>query len=130
MRTDYRLIEQSTGAVVVESLELADRFWSRLVGLQFRSRLSVGHGMLVVPCSSVHTLFVRFALDLVMLDRSGQVVAVRKHVRPWRIVLPVRRSHAILELPAGAAHVQLGDRLRLAPTADAGKLRKSLKFLA
>ena len=130
MRTEFQLIEQSTGAILVESLELADRFWSRLVGLQFRSSLPAGHGLLLVPCSSLHTFFVRFAIDLVILDRRGEVVAVRKQVRPWRVVLPIRHAHAILEMPSGAAHVQPGQRLRLAPTANAAQLRKSLKFLA
>ena len=53
----------------------------------------------------------RFALDVVLLDREGRVLAVRRGVRPWRIVLPVSGSYATLELPAGSADLEVGTPL-------------------
>lgn len=125
--TSYLLIDRATGARVVEALEVADGFWSRFRGLQFRARLPPGAGLLLVPCSSIHTFWMRFAIDVVLLDRQGRVLAVRRGVRPWRIVLAPRGTHAVLELPAGAGPVAVGAHLGLAPGCAAPA---SLAFLA
>jgi uncharacterized protein len=114
--------------MVVRRLEVADGYWSRLIGWQWRRRPEVGHGLLLVPCASVHTFWLRFPLDLVSLDCHGQVLAVRKGVRPWRIPLPTRQAHAILELPSGESQVQPEEKLRI--LGPAGKpFPKSLQFL-
>src|SRR5262249_19082342 len=119
-----------TGAVVVDRLEVADTAWARLKGLQFRKRLLPGSGLLLVPCPSVHTCFVRFPIDVVLIDRQGTVVAVRRHVRPWRPVLPVRASHATLELPANGTDLAPGVALRLErPGPGAAATPRSLAFL-
>jgi uncharacterized membrane protein (UPF0127 family) len=124
-----RLIDESTGRVVVESLEVADTFWSRLVGLQFRRSLPANAGLLIVPCGSVHTCFVRFAIDLVFLDRTGNVLGVKPRVRPWRIAFAPRGTYAILELAGeGAEPIAPGGRLLLALDADAD--RPWLRFLS
>jgi uncharacterized membrane protein (UPF0127 family) len=125
----WRLIDAQTGRGVVESLELADGYWSRLIGWQFRRRPEIGRGLLLVPCSSVHTCLLRFPLDLAMLDRSGRVLAVRHAVRPWRVVLPIRHTHAILELPSGGAEIRPDQTLR-ARARDGRRLAKSLRFLS
>jgi uncharacterized membrane protein (UPF0127 family) len=67
---------------------------------------------------------------VVFLDRAGTVVAVRQHVRPWRIVLPVAGAHAVLELPARATNVVVGDRLHSKiDVHDAQGVGASLSFL-
>lgn len=115
MRTGWRLIERASGAVVVSELELADGFWSRLKGLQFRAALPPGRGLLLVPCGSIHTFWMRFSIDVVMIDRQGCVLGVRHGVRPWRMVKAVRGTHAILEVPVDTATVTPGTTLRLVP---------------
>ncbi len=81
-------------AVVVARSPLA-----RLRGLIGRS----GDVALLLPrCRSVHTLGMRFALDLVWLDGAGRVVRVDRHVRPWR-VRSCRRARSVLEGRAGSA---------------------------
>ena len=51
-------------------VELADSFFSRLRGLMFRRRLKEGCGLLLAPCNSVHMLFMRFAIDVIYLDKD------------------------------------------------------------
>lgn len=114
--SDWRLIERGSQRVIVGRLELAASFWSRLAGLQFRRELPADAGLLLVPCNSVHTCCVRFELDVVQLDRAGQVLRVVPAVRPWRLVGPVRGAWAVLELPAGSCLLQAGDWVGLAPS--------------
>jgi uncharacterized membrane protein (UPF0127 family) len=99
------------GTVVCERCEIADRPLARMRGLLGRDGLDPGGGMLLTPESSVHMLFMRFAIDVVFLDRDHRVVGVRHDLRPWRAA-GARGAYASLELPAGAAAgIQEGDQL-------------------
>jgi uncharacterized protein len=105
-----------TGEVVLERCWMADRPWSRMRGLLGRSGLEQGEGLLLKPCGSVHTLFMRFSIDVVFLDRELSVVTVRPEVPPWRTA-GARGAKVALELAAGEAArvgIQPGMRLRLA----------------
>lgn len=90
--------------VLGKPVRVADRPWSRLLGLAGLPLERAGAGLLIPHCRSVHTFGMRFALDVVFLDDAGEVVAVHRRVGPVRIVSE-RRAIAALELPvaAGAA---------------------------
>jgi uncharacterized membrane protein (UPF0127 family) len=95
--------------VVCASCALADTMWTRLRGLMGRRELEPGEGVLLRPSGSVHTCFMRFAIDIAFLDSELRVLAVSPGVRPWRLRLQ-RGARAVLELPAGEA-----DRVGIAP---------------
>ena len=64
--------------------------------------------------------FMRFAIDVVFVDRDWRVVGVRHGVRPWRVAA-ARRAVAALELPDGAAAaagIEEGDVLALENRAE------------
>ena len=127
IRAEWQLVESRTGRTVVENCELADTYWSRLVGWQLRRAPEGGRGLLLVPCASVHTCLLRFPLDLIMLDKSGRVLTVRRGIRPWRAVCAHRRV-AVLEMAAPGAEIAAGEVLR-AVLSVGGHLPKSLRFL-
>lgn len=89
---------------------------SQLVGLIGRKELPPGEGLWLPFCSGVHTLFVRFPIDVVLLDSEMQVLALVRDLKPWRATRLFRKARHALELPAGAiaaAGIDLGDRLTL-----------------
>ena len=103
-----------SGALIVERLRVASRVHERMRGLLGRPALEDGDGLLITPCNGVHMLFMRYAIDVAFLDKSGRVVAMREALAPWRVVPWVRGAHEALELPAGAlgrAGVEVGDAL-------------------
>ena len=112
----WRVVNGTTGETVVARLAIAGNFWSRLVGLQFRRALPVDAGLLLVPCKSVHTCFMRFPVDVVFLDRAGAVLAMRRNLRPWRAAVGPDKTYAVIELAAGSANLQPGEVLRLEGT--------------
>jgi uncharacterized membrane protein (UPF0127 family) len=104
------------GRIVCQRCTVADGFVSRLRGLLGRRELPAGDGLLLSPSSSVHTLFMRFPIDVVFLDRGLQVVGVSSDVRPWRLT-GRRGSRHVLELAAGQARalgIRAGERLTFA----------------
>ena len=101
--------------VVVKRCDVADGFFSRFRGLLGRRGLQSGEGLLLSPSSSVHTMFMRFPIDVVFLDRGLKVVGISADVRPWRLASRKGARH-VLELAAGEAQVRrirTGERLSL-----------------
>lgn len=106
---------QGDEAVVSRRCEVPESAFGRARGLLGRDGLEPGEGMLIDRAGSVHMFFMRFAIDVVFLDRDWKVVAVRHSLRPWRVA-GARRAVAALELPAGtvaAVGVREGDVLTL-----------------
>jgi len=90
------------GTVVCERCLLAETPFARLRGLLGRRGLPAGEGLLLRPAASIHTAFMRFAIDAVFLDRGDRVLKVSPAMEPWR-VSSCRKARAVLELPAGEA---------------------------
>jgi len=108
-------ITSGDGTVVCVRCEVAEKAFARMKGLLGRRGLPPGHGMLITPAPSVMTFFMRFAIDVVFVDRDRKIVGISHTLRPWRVA-GARRAVAALELPAGAAAaagLELGDTLTL-----------------
>ena len=104
------------GVVVCEECLVAATPFARMRGLLGRRSLPSGEGILLRPAASVHTFFMRFAIDVVFLDDELHVVAIASHLRPWRTAAR-RGAKAVLELPAGECDrrgLAVGDRIRFA----------------
>lgn len=75
---------------------------ARLRGLLARPRLAPGQALLLKPCNMVHTLGMRYPIDVVFLARDGRVLDVASAVAPWRMRVHWR-AHCVLELAGGEA---------------------------
>lgn len=92
-----------SGGAPIPRVWAADTWWSRLRGLLARPALAVdgSEALLIQPCSSVHTIGMRYPLDLVFLSRDGVVLEWRENVRPYRAAA-CRRAAATIEFHGGA----------------------------
>lgn len=84
---------------VLASVEIAGDRRSRRRGLLGRDRL--GGALVLQPCAWVHTIGMRFAIDVAYLDAEGLVIKITR-MPPHRIGTPVRGSHTVVEAEAGA----------------------------
>jgi uncharacterized membrane protein (UPF0127 family) len=82
-------------------------------GLLGRDRLE--GAVLIERCRWVHTLRMRFALDVAYLDNDGNVIKTVRMAR-WRIGMPVPGARSVVEAEAGAFsrwRLHVGDHLEL-----------------
>jgi uncharacterized protein len=103
------------GAAPSASIRLAQRWWQRAIGLLATPRLDNPAGLWIAPCSSIHTVGMRYPIDVVFIARDGIVLRVVERVPPLRFVFG-RGAHATLELRAGLARewgVAVGSRVEL-----------------
>lgn len=104
-----------TRAPLVMQLETAFDSKSRNRGLLGRTSLEPGHALVLAPCNSVHTFFMKFTIDVVFVARDGTVRRITPGLRPWRVALSPR-SFAVIETAAGvigASGTRPGDRLAI-----------------
>jgi uncharacterized protein len=110
---DVIAVRGEEGHVVCERCRVPTTIRGRMRGLLGRSELPAGEGMLLRRVSAIHTLFMRFIIDAVFLDRDHVVVAIESQVPPWRFASR-RHSRAVLELAAGEGArrgLRVGERL-------------------
>jgi uncharacterized protein len=104
---------ETRNSVLAESAAIADSGAKRQKGLLGRDSLPAGSGLWIVPCEGVHTCGMRFAIDVLYLDRKKRVRKVRKTMVPWRFSICLL-AHSVLELPAGVIQqsgTEPGDQL-------------------
>jgi uncharacterized protein len=87
-------------------VHVARRFNERRRGLAGLDDLPAGHALHILRCSSVHTVGMRFALDLLWLDRAGAVKRVDRDVPAFRNRLCLGAS-SVIEARAGGADALL-----------------------
>ena len=120
MRTT--LVNHRTSGLIASAVEVANTRARRRRGLLGRDRLDPCAALVITPCFVIHTLSMRFAIDVLFLDRDGVVVRIVTNLEPGRIAL-ARRARSVVELAAGALatrDVSVGDRLYLEERFKAG----------
>jgi|TARA_B100001094_G_C17513529_1_gene476763 hypothetical protein len=105
------LINAETGEIILTEFVFARSFWKRFVGLMFRKSLPQGFGIWIMPCKSVHTMWMRISIDIHFLDSNNSVIEIRKNVQPWRVVLAPKNTESVLEIGAGAIEIPRQTRI-------------------
>ena len=109
-----RVVNRTRGTVLGEKVRTAETFLSRLAGLLGTAAIAEGGGLWIVPCRGVHTLGMRYPVDVAFLDARGIVVGIMEGVPPNRVGRLFREARGVLELPAGtlaATGTAAGDML-------------------
>jgi uncharacterized membrane protein (UPF0127 family) len=112
--SQLKLYHRTTGKCLAANLVLANTALQRLRGLLGRKALAPGEGLWLRPCSSIHTFWMRFAIDVIFLDRKRRIVKLVENLRPFRLTLPSSQAYSVIELPAhsiSAHQLRVGDEL-------------------
>jgi uncharacterized membrane protein (UPF0127 family) len=92
---------------------IADTSTTRKTGLLKHERLDPGEGLWIKPCEGVHTVGMKFPIDVLFLDKKRKVVKIRAAMPRWRMAACLW-AHSVLELPSGTAaatRTSRGDQL-------------------
>lgn len=109
-----KLLNKATNKVLVPKLEKAEGFKARNKGLLGRDHLPADQALWIVQCPAIHTFFMKFPIDVVFVDRQMVVRKVVKHVKPWRMTLPLPFPWDVIEFPAGfldSNPIRVGEQL-------------------
>jgi uncharacterized membrane protein (UPF0127 family) len=94
----------------------ADNFITRLVGLLKRTHLGPEEALWLMPSKGIHTIGMKFPIDVLFLDKNCVILAMVSGMMPYRISGVHLRGFSVLELPSGTikkSHTEVGDRLEI-----------------
>jgi uncharacterized membrane protein (UPF0127 family) len=108
VETMLQAINQTRGTDLCARLADAGGRSGQARGLLGRDSIGANEGLLFVrqrfePFMWMHMFFMRFAIDIVFLDRHDRVVYICHNLRPWRVSPILFSARKALELAAGAA---------------------------
>jgi uncharacterized membrane protein (UPF0127 family) len=109
-----RAVHERSGKVLAAELEMPRTMFGRGLGLMFRRHLDPGRGMWIAPCSSIHMMFMNFAIDAVFLDGKERVKKVYRRLPAWWGLAWSLGARSVLELPPGSTadiDLQGGDQV-------------------
>jgi uncharacterized membrane protein (UPF0127 family) len=113
-----KIINTTKNTVLAERAEIADSFWLRLKGLLGRRQLEPNTGLILNPCNSIHTFFMRFSIDAAFVDSQNKIIKVYHALPAWRLSAIFFNSVFCIELPAEtllASHAEVGDYIQVVP---------------
>lgn len=111
-----KIINTSSNTLLAENASIAESLFSRIKGLLGRSSLGANEALIIKSCNSIHTFFMRFAIDVIFLDRDNRVVGLKENMPPFRVTPIYYRAIQVVELPAytiSRTKTQLNDRIQL-----------------
>jgi uncharacterized membrane protein (UPF0127 family) len=110
-----RVSNQTRNTLLVSRGCLANTFWLRLRGLLGAASLEPGEGLILVGEKSIHTLFMRFPIDVVYVNKDYQVIRTDDNMTPYRLGPFIFQSAYVVEVPIGTiadTATEVGDQLR------------------
>ncbi|MGD1069822.1 MAG: DUF192 domain-containing protein [Bryobacteraceae bacterium] len=109
----FQIRNVTRASLLGDCIDVADDRAKRNTGLLKHTGLEPGQGLWIVPCEAIHMFFMKFAIDVVYVDRKHRVRKVVRALRPWRMSM-CPTAHSVVELPVGVideTQTQKGDQL-------------------
>lgn len=108
-----KCINQTNGKIIATDLKTRYSFFERLVGLLATGHLQKGTGIVLKPCTQIHTFFMRINIDVIFADKDFNVLYVIENMKPWRLSPLLLKSLYTVELAAGTLEgsVKAGDKI-------------------
>jgi uncharacterized protein len=110
------VLNTTRNTVLGEQIRVAGTSLRRLVGLLGKRGLEPGTGLLIIPSQAIHTVAMRFAIDVVFVDRNWRVIHLRPGMVPFRMTGLHWKARSVLELPSGViaqTSTVVGDQLSI-----------------
>ena len=111
-----RVMADGSDFLLLRNIKTADSFFRKLFGLVFSAQLKESEGLLIDNCSSIHTFWMRYPIDVLFLDSDNRVIRFFEDLKPFRVTPFIRGAVKTVELKSGsvrACSIKTGDCLKL-----------------
>lgn len=99
-----KIYNSTKNNLIAGDVKIAKNFFTRSIGLLSRKNLSEDEALIIRPCSSIHTFFMKFKIDVIFVDKNNKIIALYENVEKNKI-LPIHlTSKYVIELAAGRVH--------------------------
>lgn len=100
---------------VLKDIKCASSFFDRGVGLMFSKNMGKKNALVIDPCKSIHTMFMRFSIDVLFVSKCGKIEKIIKGMRPWRFSSLVWKSSYVIEMESSKfiSNFKVGDEVEI-----------------
>ena len=93
------------------NVDIANNFKKKLLGLM--GKKNIQKGLFFPNTNSIHTFFMKEAIDIIMIDNDNNVIYYEKNLNPNRIVIK-KKAHHTIELPHNSIKdININDKLTM-----------------
>lgn len=85
---------------IITEIYIADSFIKRFLGYMFRKNPHYDV-ILIKPCNSIHTFFMKFSIDVLFIDEHMEVIKKIEGLRPGKAIMPLKNCQMVIEGKAG-----------------------------
>lgn len=85
-------------------------FKNRLLGMMGQKK-EPNYGLFFPHCHSIHTCFMKFPIDIYIVDYNNTIIFCKKKIKPWKFVF-YKKGYGTYEFPAGMTNFQTGERIK------------------
>ncbi len=86
--SNLKLYNSTKNIHIAKDILVAESFYSRLKGLMGKRTFPKDTAIFFKGCSSVHTFFMGFPIDVVFLNKNMVVNSIIENLQPWRCTKP------------------------------------------
>ncbi|MDP8265185.1 MAG: DUF192 domain-containing protein [Candidatus Aceula lacicola] len=111
-----RIINLTQKTIVATRARRARSFFARLKGLLGKKSFSPEDALVIEGCQAIHMFFMRFAIDVVFINRKNKVVGLVQDIKPFSLSPFFFMAKYAIELPSGSIEkslVHIGDFLEI-----------------
>jgi len=111
-----KIVNLTKNTVLADNIVIANTPIKRLIGLLDRSDLKPSEALIIIPCNSIHTFFMRFTIDVLFIDKDNKIIKAISPLKPFRITNIYFGASSAIELPCQtiqSTSTQEGDCLLL-----------------
>ena len=108
------VLNTTRNTVLGERIGVAETSLTRMVGLLGKRGLEPGTGLLIIPSQAIHTVAMKFPIDVLFVDKKWKVVHLCSAMPPNRLTGIHWRARCVIELPTGKisqTSTEVGDQL-------------------
>jgi uncharacterized membrane protein (UPF0127 family) len=95
----------------VKKIIIADTILKRTKGLLGKKKLEDDEGLLLCGCRAVHTMFMRFPISVIFIDKEYQIVGIENNIKPWSKSKYYSDAYYVLEVNASEHDLKSGDKI-------------------
>lgn len=95
----------------IKKLRIAKTRLHRMKGLIGSIPLEDDEAILINRCNSIHTMFMKYTIDAIFLDKNMTIVGIENNIKPWSISKIYFKSFYVLELLSQNHNFKVGEQL-------------------
>ena len=95
----------------IKKITIADTMRKRTKGLLGKDKLEDEEALLLCGCKAIHTMFMKFPINAIFLDKQYQIVGIENNIKPWSKSKYYRDAYYVLEMNASKHELEMEDTL-------------------